>query len=100
MQHNLVLTTSFALQPGAAVTSAEDQYEFDVTECLHRLRYGRILALTAGWPGLGRSAGIAEEIVRMIMIYGRVKVRDVGGYLAEGENASSRESSLPTSNVR
>ena len=86
MQHNLVQTTSFALLPDPSTSTAEDQYEFDIPECLNRLRYGRILALTAGWPGFGKGAGVAEEIVRMVMIYGKVKVRDVGPHLgAKGD---------------
>lgn len=86
----MVLTTSFALLPGNEPISGEDQYEFDVPECLNRLRYGRILALTATWSGFGNSASVAEEIVRMITIYGKVKVKEIKRSLA-GDGGSIRE---------
>lgn len=52
MQHNLVLSNGESL-----LASAEEElYEFDVQECLMRLRWGRILALTRSRLGDAVSA--------------------------------------------
>lgn len=85
----MVQTTSLTLLPNNRSASAEDQYEFDVSECLHRLRYGRILALTGGCDLLGGSASVAEEIIRVIILYGRIRVKDIGKTLSEGSTAIS-----------
>jgi DNA-directed RNA polymerase III subunit RPC3 len=42
MQHNLVLSNGASMR----ATGEEELYEFDVQECLMRLRWGRILSLT------------------------------------------------------
>jgi hypothetical protein len=70
MQHGLVHTTSFYALDGTE--SRDGAYEFDEAECLHRLRYGRILAITSQWQTLAPVRDIAVEAVRLIMLHGRL----------------------------
>lgn len=82
LQHNLVLSTGaqarHLAEQDPSTSSAErehfpeEHYEFDVRECLLRLRWGRILAFTERKMGQK-----AMELVRVFMVYGRLKVGDM-----------------------
>ena len=73
MQHALVHTTSL---------ERDDAYEFDEAECLNRLRYGRILAITSTWQPLEDVRDVAVEAVRLIMVHGRLTVAQLRRVLA------------------
>nr|WRH23598.1 DNA-directed RNA polymerase III subunit RPC3 [Naematelia aurantialba] len=64
IQHHLVLSTG--------ETAKEEQYEFNVEECLLRLRYGRILAVTR--ERLGEAA---LEVIRQLIMFGKLRAPDI-----------------------
>ncbi|WVR07357.1 hypothetical protein IAU60_004398 [Kwoniella sp. DSM 27419] len=68
MQHDLVQSNGASYKE----TGEEEQYEFDVTSCLMRLRWGRILAITHQ-----KLDQVALEIVRTLMIYGKLNVPNI-----------------------
>ncbi|WVQ99827.1 hypothetical protein IAU59_006970 [Kwoniella sp. CBS 9459] len=68
IQHDLVQSNGASYKE----TGEEEQYEFDVMGCLLRLRWGRILALTHQ-----RMDEVALQVVRTIMIYGKIRVPDI-----------------------
>ncbi|WWC71761.1 uncharacterized protein I206_105720 [Kwoniella pini CBS 10737] len=68
IQHDLVQTNGASFKN----TGDDEQYEFDTYTCLLRLRWGRILAIT-----LQTYDEVALEVVRTIMIYGKMKVPDI-----------------------
>ncbi|OCF75996.1 DNA-directed RNA polymerase III subunit RPC3 [Kwoniella mangroviensis CBS 8886] len=68
IQHDLVQTNGASYKD----TGEEEQYEFDTLACLLRLRWGRILAITHQ-----SHDEVALEVVRTLMIYGKLKVPDI-----------------------
>ncbi|RSH81385.1 RNA polymerase III subunit C82 [Saitozyma podzolica] len=70
MQHNLVLSNGVHLRTDPE--GLEEMYEFAVLDCLHRLRWGRMLAMTQE-----RLGSVAMEVVRMVMVYGKLTPGDV-----------------------
>jgi len=80
LQHNLLQYSQLPSVPGGPVT---ETYEFVAEECLLRLRWGRILALTEARVGVE-----AAEVIRAMMVHGRM----TGGQVHEtcsrpGDNA-------------
>ena len=83
MQHNLVLNNGESTR----ASGEEELYEFDVQECLMRLRWGRILSLTQ--ERLGPVVSIsprvtrprlryqAVEVVRHLMTFGKLKMPEI-----------------------
>jgi DNA-directed RNA polymerase III subunit RPC3 len=68
----------------------EELYEFAVNECLHRLRWGRILAITEA-----RLGKVAMEVVRMVMVYGRLKAGEVISVMGgEGDGPSECDADI------
>ncbi|WWC90893.1 uncharacterized protein L201_005830 [Kwoniella dendrophila CBS 6074] len=68
MQHDLVQTNGASYKD----TGDEEQYEFDTLTCLLRLRWGKILAITHQTYD-----EVALEIVKTIMVYGRLRAPDI-----------------------
>ncbi|WWC63066.1 uncharacterized protein I303_105665 [Kwoniella dejecticola CBS 10117] len=68
IQHDLVQTNGASYKN----TGDDEQYEFDTSTCLLRLRWGRILAITHQTYD-----EVALEVVRTIMVYGKMKVPDI-----------------------
>ncbi|WWC93589.1 hypothetical protein V866_000424 [Kwoniella sp. B9012] len=68
IQHDLVQTNGASYKD----TGDEEQYEFDTLACLLRLRWGKILAITHQ-----SYDEVALEVVRTLMIYGKLKVPDI-----------------------
>jgi DNA-directed RNA polymerase III subunit RPC3 len=63
-------------------------YEFAVLDCLHRLRWGRMLAMTQE-----RLGSVAMEVVRMVMVHGKLTPGDVMRVTSaegDGQSESSR----------
>ncbi|ODN79044.1 hypothetical protein L202_04548 [Cryptococcus amylolentus CBS 6039] len=68
LQHNLVQSNGASVKQ----TGEDEQYEFNVDECLLRLRWGRILAITHEKLDL-----VAVQVVKQLMIYGKLRVPDI-----------------------
>ncbi|WWD02387.1 hypothetical protein V865_000426 [Kwoniella europaea PYCC6329] len=68
IQHDLVQTNGASYKD----TGDEEQYEFDTLACLLRLRWGKILAITHQ-----SYDEVALEVVRTLMIYGKLKIPDI-----------------------
>ncbi|WVQ68259.1 uncharacterized protein L199_006466 [Kwoniella botswanensis] len=68
IQHDLVQTNGASYKD----TGDEEQYELDTLACLLRLRWGKILAITHQ-----SYDEVALEVVRTLMIYGKLKVPDI-----------------------
>ncbi|WRT68209.1 uncharacterized protein IL334_005184 [Kwoniella shivajii] len=79
IQHDLVQTNGASYKD----TGEEEQFEFDTLTCLMRLRWGRIMAITHQ-----KYDDIALEIVRMLMIYGKLKIPDIISACAGSSDAS------------
>lgn len=87
MQHNLVLSNGASIRG----SGEEELYEFDVQECLMRLRWGRILSLTQERLGPVVSTSVdgammlakhcsciqAVEVVRHLMTFGKLKLPEI-----------------------
>lgn len=72
MQHSLVTTSCLYLTTNPTPDASEDGvYEFNETECLNRLRFGRILGITENLPALKRHPD-AVDIVQRMMVHGRM----------------------------
>lgn len=101
MQHNLVLSTGVQSRylseqdPEAGPSNMSDlpdeQYEFDVRECLLRMRWGRILAFTE--QKMGKKA---MELVRVFMVYGRLRVGDMNRVMGVEEDPAGETLQLRT----
>ncbi|WVW85834.1 hypothetical protein I302_107872 [Kwoniella bestiolae CBS 10118] len=68
IQHDLVQSNGASYKD----TGDEEQYEFDTMTCLLRLRWGKILAITHQ-----NYDDIALEVVRTLMVYGKLNVPDI-----------------------
>ncbi|WVQ74734.1 hypothetical protein IAR50_004338 [Cryptococcus sp. DSM 104548] len=68
IQHSLVQSNGASVKQ----TGEDEQYEFNVDECLLRLRWGRILAITHEKLDL-----VAVQVVKQLMIYGKLRVPDI-----------------------
>ncbi|ORY35369.1 hypothetical protein BCR39DRAFT_509119 [Naematelia encephala] len=77
IQHHLVLSIGESVK--------DEQYEFNVEECLLRLRYGRILAVTR--ERLGEAA---LEVIKQLMLFGKLRAPDISRACG-GEYDQSRE---------
>jgi hypothetical protein len=91
MQHGLVTTSCLYLaHPDPSPDAPRDGlYEFDENECLNRLRYGRILHITQTLARLERYPE-AVEIVRRVMLYGRMTVGMIKQQLENGAGKRGR----------
>ncbi|TXT13111.1 hypothetical protein VHUM_01512 [Vanrija humicola] len=68
IQHNLVCSTGASHRD----LPEEDMYEFDISECLLRLRWPRILALTE--QNYGEEA---VAVVRQLLLYGKLTTPEI-----------------------
>lgn len=72
-------------------------YEFDIVECLMRLRWGRILALTEKELGQEVSYDVpsmeltmqALAIVRLVFLFGKLTMEEIADSMAEHELPAS-----------
>lgn len=104
IQHDLVQSNGASYKD----TGEDEQYEFDVTECMMRLRWGRILAITHEKMDdvvSVLSLDIDElelitrsflplqalEVVRQLMIFGKLKVPEIVATCG-GQHDALRES--------
>ncbi|KAK8854944.1 hypothetical protein IAR55_003683 [Kwoniella newhampshirensis] len=78
IQHDLVQSNGASYKD----TGEDEQYEFGVMECMMRLRWGRILAITHE-----KLDDVALEVVRQLMIYGKLKVPEIIASCGGGHNA-------------
>ncbi|KAK4684578.1 DNA-directed RNA polymerase III subunit RPC3, partial [Tremellales sp. Uapishka_1] len=81
IQHNIV----FSSGASAKGTDEEEMYEVDVQECLLRMRWGRILAVTRE-----EFDSDAEEVVQQLMVYGKLalpEIIDACGGTGDGQRA-------------
>lgn len=92
MQHNLVLSNGVHLRTDPE--GLEEMYEFAVPDCLHRLRWGRMLAMTQE-----RLGGVAMEVVRMVMVYGKLTPGDVMRVMSAEGDGQSESSQVTSSQV-
>ncbi|WVQ81704.1 hypothetical protein IAT38_003829 [Cryptococcus sp. DSM 104549] len=69
MQHNLVQSNGASMKE----TGEDEQYEFVTTECLYRLRWGRILAITHD----KLKDLVAYEVVKQLMVFGKLRVPEI-----------------------
>ncbi|WVO22875.1 uncharacterized protein IAS62_004218 [Cryptococcus decagattii] len=68
MQHNLVQSNGASIKE----TGEDEQYEFIVEECLLRLRWGKMLAITHE-----RVDFLSMQVVKQLMIFGKLRVPDI-----------------------
>ncbi|RXK38119.1 hypothetical protein M231_04580 [Tremella mesenterica] len=79
MQHHLVQSSG---EPPDS--DKEEAYEFNMDECLLRLRWGRILAMT-----LDKLGPSATEVIRSLMLYGRLAKDEIIHACGGGHGASN-----------
>ncbi|WVN88622.1 uncharacterized protein L203_103833 [Cryptococcus depauperatus CBS 7841] len=82
MQHSLVQSSGASTKD----TGEEEEYEFVPQECMLRLRWGRILTITAE-----RYDNAAVEVVRQIMLYGHLPISELISACGDSSNTQKSE---------
>lgn len=102
MQHNLVQSNGASIKE----TGEDEQYEFIVEECLLRLRWGKMLAITHErvdflvseimldlMQKVATNKPQSMQVVKQLMIFGKLRVPDIISAL--GGDTDAIRASIP-----